>query len=107
MARREVIKTIEKVEAIGGQSIYISADITDQASLALEIEKAESQLKPKINGLIHGAGNLADKKIQDKTDEDYEIVHNTKVVGLVNILAALNNRIGLLYHVLIHIRIFW
>ena len=44
----------------------------------------------KIDGLIHAAGNLADKKIEDKKLEDYEKVVEVKVDGLRNLIVNLD-----------------
>ena len=41
-----------------------------------------------IRGLIHGAGVLADKLIEQKTEEQFDLVYGTKVHGLRNLLAA-------------------
>ena len=39
-----------------------------------------------ISGVIHGAGNLADKLIENKTEKDYDLVVNPKVNGLRSII---------------------
>jgi hypothetical protein len=41
-----------------------------------------------VRGLIHGAGVLADARIEDKTPEQFERVWGTKVQGLRSLLAA-------------------
>ena len=41
-----------------------------------------------ITGVVHGAGVLADKKIAEKTDEQFDRVFDTKVSGLRALLAA-------------------
>ena len=35
-----------------------------------------------IVGLVHGAGVLADKKIQDKSSDDFAWVYDVKVQGM-------------------------
>src|SRR5204862_168661 len=42
-----------------------------------------------VRGLVHGAGVLADRLIEDKTEEQFRQVYGTKVTGLQNMLAAL------------------
>ena len=42
-----------------------------------------------ITGLVHGAGVLADRRIADQTDEQFDRVFNTKVEGLRTLLAGL------------------
>ena len=39
-----------------------------------------------ITGIIHGAGTLADKRIENKTEKDFETVYAAKVHGLENLL---------------------
>ncbi|MFM8008893.1 MAG: KR domain-containing protein, partial [Dolichospermum sp.] len=39
-----------------------------------------------INGIIHGAGNLADKLIEHKSIQDFENVYAAKIQGLENLL---------------------
>ena len=41
-----------------------------------------------ITTLLHGAGRLADRLIADKTDAQFDLVHETKVGGLRALLAA-------------------
>jgi hypothetical protein len=41
-----------------------------------------------VRGVIHGAGVLADAKIEDKTPEQFDRVYETKVAGLRALLAA-------------------
>ncbi len=41
-----------------------------------------------IRGLVHGAGVLADRRIEDKTPEQFDAVFSTKVAGLRSLLAA-------------------
>ena len=41
-----------------------------------------------IRGIIHGAGVLADARIEDKTHEQFERVYATKVAGLRALLHA-------------------
>ncbi len=86
LAQREIRQTITAVQAAGGNAIYISADITDQT--ALQTALASHNPFGTITGVIHGAGNLADKLIENKTEADFETVYSAKVAGLENILAA-------------------
>jgi NADP-dependent 3-hydroxy acid dehydrogenase YdfG len=39
-----------------------------------------------IRGLIHGAGALADRRITDQTDVQFDLVYDTKVKGFENLL---------------------
>ena len=45
-----------------------------------------------IRGLIHGAGILADRKIVDQTDAQFDLVYKTKVEGLHHLFDALDEK---------------
>ena len=72
---------------VGASAEYVSMDVTDTAA----ITKALNGRSNEITGLIHGAGVLADKHIQDKTIEELARVYGTKVNGLKALLAALDS----------------
>lgn len=87
VARREVEETLRRVHQAGGQAEYVSVDITDGVRLAQALAGPVQRLGP-VTGLIHGAGNLADKLIEKKTIADFETVYSPKVDGLENLLAC-------------------
>lgn len=88
LSNREINQTLSKIEEYGGQGLYVSADITDSATLVARLNEAQVKLG-KIDGIIHGAGNLADKKISNKTEYDFSLVFDTKIKGLETILKAI------------------
>ena len=89
LASQEVRDTLAAVEKAGGKALYIIGDITDAASVAAAVEEAEMAFG-NIDGLIHGAGVLADKLIADKTREQFDRVFQTKVKGLELVLGVLS-----------------
>ncbi|OGR64160.1 MAG: hypothetical protein A2X31_12880 [Elusimicrobia bacterium GWB2_63_22] len=89
LAAREIRAQLNRFEAAGSRAAYYSADIRDAASVAEALAKVKKDLGP-VRGLVHGAGVLADKLLQDKTDEQFSSVFDTKVTGLRNILSALD-----------------
>ncbi len=86
-ANREISDTVAAIERVGGQARYLSVDVTDRAAVAATLGQVRSQFGP-ITGLVHGAGVLADKLIADKTDEQFDLVFDTKVGGLQSLLEA-------------------
>jgi NAD(P)-dependent dehydrogenase (short-subunit alcohol dehydrogenase family) len=82
---REINQTLSTIHQLGGQAEYLSVDITNLSTLQAEIDAVVQRLG-KITGIIHGAGNLADKLIEDKSERDFELVYSTKVEGLENLL---------------------
>ncbi len=88
LSQREIGETLAEVQRVGGTAEYMSVDITDEDSVKQAITDAEAR-HGKITGIIHGAGVLADKLIENKTQKDFEMVYTTKVQGLENLLDAI------------------
>lgn len=87
LATREVQETLRAVEAAGGKVLYLTADVTNQGELQEKVRQAQEELGA-VTGIIHGAGNLADKLLDQKTGADYEKVFDAKVNGLTNLLSS-------------------
>jgi acyl transferase domain-containing protein/NAD(P)-dependent dehydrogenase (short-subunit alcohol dehydrogenase family) len=87
LTNRELLRTMTKIESTGARVRYHSVDIRNGAEVQSIITQIRNQFGP-IKGLIHGAGVLADRLIEDKTDEQFELVYTTKVDGLRALLAA-------------------
>jgi NAD(P)-dependent dehydrogenase (short-subunit alcohol dehydrogenase family)/acyl carrier protein len=86
MAEREVRKNLARIAA-HGKVVYRSVDIRDGAATAAVLDEARRTLGP-IKALIHGAGVLEDKRIEEKTPEQFDAVVDTKVSGLRSLLEA-------------------
>ncbi len=86
--RREIQDTLQMVTQAGGMAEYVSVDITDSKALMEKIAEPVRRLGA-ISGIIHGAGSLADKLIERKSEADFETVYNPKIVGLENMLNVL------------------
>lgn len=86
---REIKNTLAAIQQTGAKAEYISVDVTNVADLQNKINAAVARLGT-ITGIIHGAGNLADKLIEKKTDQDFEKVYTAKVQGLENLLGCVN-----------------
>ncbi|HMD88070.1 MAG TPA: SDR family NAD(P)-dependent oxidoreductase [Anaerolineaceae bacterium] len=85
LAKREIKETLTAIKRAGGYAEYVSVDITNGPQLAEKITETTSRLGP-VTGIIHGAGNLADKLIEKKSINDFETVFSTKINGLENLL---------------------
>jgi acyl transferase domain-containing protein/acyl carrier protein len=88
-SQREIVKTLAAIQQAGGEAEYLSVDVTDSAALQAKLPAIVERLGP-ITGIIHGAGNLADKRIEKKTEADFATVFNAKVKGLENLLNCVN-----------------
>ncbi len=86
-SRRTIEGTLNAITEAGGQAFYCNADVTNSAGLSRQIESLTRQTGP-ITAILHGAGNLADKRIEHKTGQDFETVYSAKVDGLANLLAC-------------------
>jgi acyl transferase domain-containing protein len=84
---REIRRTLADIHQAGGQAEYISADVTQIEGMKEKLAPAITRLG-KITGLIHGAGVLADKPIQKKTEADFDSVIATKIHGLQAMLSV-------------------
>jgi hypothetical protein len=84
---REVRATIAQIEAAGGRAWYAAVDVQDVGGLFDLLREVRGQWGP-ITALVHGAGVLADKRLAEKTVEQFERVYNTKVAGLMALLAV-------------------
>jgi acyl transferase domain-containing protein len=88
-SQREIVTTLAEIKQAGGQAVYVSTDITDAGAVKTALNSASVYELGTITGIIHGAGNLADKLIENKTEADFENVYAAKVQGLENLLAAI------------------
>ena len=88
LAQREVHGTLAAIRQAGAGVEYRSLDVRDGQAVQMMVSQVEAALGP-VKGLIHGAGVLADKKIEDKTDEMFDSVFATKIEGLTHLMTAL------------------
>lgn len=87
--KREIEQTLSQISQAGGQAEYLSVDVTDKDAVARKISTVESRLG-KVTAIVHGAGNLADKPIEKKSERDFDLVYAPKVRGLENLLACID-----------------
>ena len=87
---REVADTLRMLAEAGSEAMYFAADIADPAGVDRALAAVRQQWGP-IHGLVHGAGVLADKRIEEKTLEQFDRVFSVKVDGLKNLLRATSN----------------
>ena len=90
LAQREIRATLEGLTAAGCKARYRTVAIEDRAALDSALAEVRAEWGP-IAGVVHAAGVLADKRIVDKTDAQFDRVFDTKVQGLRALLAATAN----------------
>ncbi len=87
---REIRATLSAIRDAGAEAVYLPVDIRDAAAVRAAIETVREQLGP-VTGVVHGAGVLADRRIEDKTPEQFDAVYGTKVDGLRHLLHAIED----------------
>jgi acyl transferase domain-containing protein/acyl carrier protein len=86
-AAREIRATLAALEAAGSRVLYRSVDVRDHSAVRAALEEARRVLGP-VAGIVHGAGVLADARLEEKTPEQVERVLGPKVEGLRALLEA-------------------
>ncbi|WP_405159708.1 SDR family oxidoreductase [Nocardia sp. NBC_01499] len=87
LAGREVRGNLARLQEIGATVRYLCVDVTDSKGVQKALAEVRRDWGP-ITGIVHAAGVLADKRIGEKTDEQFESVVATKVDGLRVLLDA-------------------
>ena len=89
LAKREIEANLEFIVKCGAKVEYVAADVTDVKALKAAVDKGTAKLGS-ITGIIHGAGRLADKLIENKTEADFDAVFDVKVQGLLAVTQCIN-----------------
>jgi acyl transferase domain-containing protein/NAD(P)-dependent dehydrogenase (short-subunit alcohol dehydrogenase family)/acyl carrier protein len=85
LVNREIRATLADLAAAGVQARYLQADVRQRDSLERALQQVRAEIGP-IRGLVHGAGVLADRRLEEKTAEQFASVLETKVTGLRHLL---------------------
>jgi len=88
LTARELRSNLTRIRAAGGKVVYRALDVRDPQAVAVTMAEIRREFGP-VRGLIHGAGVLADRRIEDKTAEQFAAVYDTKISGLRALLGAL------------------
>src|SRR5947209_4839493 len=89
-AQREVRATLRRIEEAGGKAAYFPVDVADGRAVADLVQQVRVKFGP-VTAVVHGAGVLADRRIEDLTPEQFDTVYATKVEGLRNLLDLLGH----------------
>ncbi|MEL6862899.1 MAG: SDR family NAD(P)-dependent oxidoreductase, partial [Bacteroidota bacterium] len=82
LAQREIQANLDYIRSQGAKVYYEAADVTNPSALKAAIDKVTAETGP-VTGIIHGAGRLADKLIENKTEADFDAVYDVKINGLL------------------------
>jgi len=95
---REIRKNIASLRELGATVQYFHADVRDEHQVR-EIVERTYQTYGHLDGVIHGAGIIEDKLVEEKTPESFDRVFDTKVDSTI-ILARLLRTESLKFFVL-------
>jgi NAD(P)-dependent dehydrogenase (short-subunit alcohol dehydrogenase family) len=87
LARREIEANLAALRDAGAEVRYLAVDVQNAPVLQAALDDVRREWGP-VRGVIHGAGVLADRRIKDQTDEQFDQVLAAKVAGLRNLLEA-------------------
>jgi NAD(P)-dependent dehydrogenase (short-subunit alcohol dehydrogenase family) len=77
---RAIRQTLGALVSAGSRVHYVPLDVRDDRAFAALIE-GTYEAYGRIDGVIHGAGIIEDKLIQDKTIESFDRVFSTKAIS--------------------------
>ncbi len=90
-SQREIRRNLQRIAAAGSNVTYHAIDVRNRDAVKDLLEGVCGRSGP-VRGLIHGAGVLADRRIEDQTDAQFAHVFDTKVEGLLSLLDAIDPR---------------
>ncbi len=88
-AGRDIARQLYRLYSLGISVSYHSVDVRNSIAVRTLLAPIQREHGP-IRGIIHGAGVLADQKIEDKTREQFERVYQTKISGLKSLLDSVD-----------------
>ncbi len=89
VSQREIRQTLSRVESTGAKVVYFPVNVSSGRAVADLIHQVKVKFGP-ITAVVHGAGVLADRRIETLTTEQFDYVYSTKVDGIRHILDLLS-----------------
>jgi NAD(P)-dependent dehydrogenase (short-subunit alcohol dehydrogenase family) len=80
LKEREIRETISKLSAAGARTHYVQLDVQDEQAFAGLIAEIYATYG-RLDGVIHGAGIIEDKLVQDKSVDSFDRVFRTKSIS--------------------------
>ncbi|MGH3717375.1 MAG: SDR family oxidoreductase [Pseudonocardiaceae bacterium] len=95
LAEREIRTTLAELAEVGASVRYHAVDVRDSAAVTALVDGVY-QRHGRLDGIVHGAGVLADRLLVDKTPEGFARVWETKVDGARALAGAARADLGFL-----------
>ena len=86
--QREMRANLEALRAAGATVEYHPVDVTDAVAVAALVADVVHR-HGRVDGVVHGAGVIEDKRLADKRSDSWSRVVETKVLGLLALAQAL------------------
>ncbi|MCK9893303.1 SDR family NAD(P)-dependent oxidoreductase, partial [Frankia sp. AgB32] len=93
LAEREVRTTLATLGGLAASVRYHAVDVRNADAVAAVVADIYAR-RGRLDGLVHGAGILADRLLRDKTPESFDQVFRTKVDGARALFGAVRDDIG-------------
>ncbi|MEI6167564.1 MAG: SDR family NAD(P)-dependent oxidoreductase [bacterium] len=77
---REIRDTLSALRKAGTRVTYVQTDVRDAKSFGDALKHLYTKFG-RLDGVIHGAGLIEDKRVEDKTPESFDRVFDTKADG--------------------------
>jgi len=84
-SQQEIEATLACIRQTGSNVEYVNVDVTNLKKMKESLSEPIDRFG-RVTGVIHGAGSLADRRIEKKSEKDYETVISPKIDGLKNLL---------------------
>ncbi len=80
---------MDALRALGAQIEYHAIDVREEAPFAALIADLQRRVGG-IDAVIHGAGIIDDRRVESKTDDSFDRVFDTKVIGALTLARHLS-----------------
>jgi acyl transferase domain-containing protein/NAD(P)H-dependent flavin oxidoreductase YrpB (nitropropane dioxygenase family)/NAD(P)-dependent dehydrogenase (short-subunit alcohol dehydrogenase family) len=95
LAHREIRATLAELTGIADSVRYSAVDVRDPAAMTALVDDVYRR-HGRLDGVVHGAGVLADRLLADKSPEEFARVWATKVDGARALASAVRDDLGFL-----------
>ncbi|MGH3529681.1 MAG: SDR family NAD(P)-dependent oxidoreductase, partial [Pseudonocardiaceae bacterium] len=95
LAHREIRATLAQLSGLATSVRYSAVDVRDPAAMSALVEGVY-QRHGRLDGIVHGAGVLADRLLADKSPKEFTRVWATKVDGARALASAVRDDLGFL-----------